>query len=381
MNGKRNLRAWALVWMCCLCLLTGACRAQVAQAPEEPALTPSRAATPMDVEPTLKTDAPTSIAPGEEIASPSPSPPADPASTPADAAEYTVQPGDTLLGIASTYGVPMAAIQLQNDMGSSTVVKAGQILVMPSREAWAGASRFWIVHVVAPGETLSDIARTYDLTVQAIQQVNDLTNADLIVAGKELVIPLESPSVTQSPATPRPEPTTTSPPVPTTTPVLTATASTAVTETAATSAPDTTETPISPPPDDVSAWPRETARLINLVREQHELPPLTYNETLAQAAQGQANDCAERGWCSHTGSDGSNIKARVLRAGYDAASWAECWAQRQTPQGAVDIWMDEVPPNDPHRRTLLTTWLSEIGVGIAKTDWGYYFIANFGRPN
>jgi len=39
-----------------------------------------------------------------------------------------------------------------------------------------------------------------------------------------------------------------------------------------------------------------------------------------------------------------------------------------------------VPPNDPHRRTLLTTWLSEIGVGVAQTSWGYYFIADFGRP-
>jgi uncharacterized protein YkwD len=120
--------------------------------------------------------------------------------------------------------------------------------------------------------------------------------------------------------------------------------------------------------------------LINQVRSQHGLPPLVYNETLARAAQGQADDCAQRGWCSHTGSDGSDIKTRIQRAGYDPASWAECWAQRQTPQGAVDIWMDEVPPDDPHRRTLLTTWLSEIGVGVAQTDWGYYFIADFGRP-
>jgi hypothetical protein len=41
--------------------------------------------------------------------------------------------------------------------------------------------------------------------------------------------------------------------------------------------------------------------------------------------------------------------------------------------------MDEVPPNDPHRRTLLHTWFTEIGVGIAETTWGYYYIADFGR--
>ncbi|HRT32329.1 MAG TPA: CAP domain-containing protein, partial [Anaerolineae bacterium] len=136
----------------------------------------------------------------------------------------------------------------------------------------------------------------------------------------------------------------------------------------------------APPPADIAAWPYETVRLMNEVRASYGLPPLTYNETLAQAAQLQATDCAQRGWCSHTGSDGSDIKQRILRVGYNPASWAECWAQRQTPQGAIDIWMDEVPPNDPHRRTLLTTWLTEVGVGVAQTTWGYYFIADFGKP-
>jgi hypothetical protein len=43
--------------------------------------------------------------------------------------------------------------------------------------------------------------------------------------------------------------------------------------------------------------------------------------------------------------------------------------------------MDEVPPNDAHRRTLLTTFQTEIGFGVAEAPWGhYYFIADFGRP-
>ncbi len=131
-------------------------------------------------------------------------------------------------------------------------------------------------------------------------------------------------------------------------------------------------------------WPpghRRPSRLINVVRAESGLPPLVDNETLAQAAQGQANDCSQRGWCSHTGSDGSDIKTRVRAVGYAGRGWAECWAQRKSPQGAVDVWMDEIPPNDPHRRTLLSTWLTEIGMGVAEAEWGYYyFIADFGRP-
>ena len=288
--------------------------------------------------------------------------------------EHTVQPGDTLLGLATEYGVPMAAIQLQNRMGGSTVVQVGQVLSIPPQAGWEGASRFWVVHVVQAGETLVGIARAYGLKAATLKAVNGLADSDLIVVGQELVLPLDVPAVARAPvptATPVPSPT--SPP--SQTPAVPG-ASLTLTP----SLPPPTVVPAAPPPADVAAWPRETVLLINKVRAQHGLAPLIYNETLALAAQGQASDCAQRGWCSHTGSDGSNIKTRILRAGYDPASWAECWAQRQTPQGAVDIWMDEVPPNDPHRRTLLTTWLSEIGVGVAQASWGYYFIADFGQP-
>ncbi len=50
-------------------------------------------------------------------------------------------------------------------------------------------------------------------------------------------------------------------------------------------------------------------------------------------------------------------------------------------QEAVAWWMDETPPNDPHRSTLLSTWVTEIGVAVVPTGQGdYYFIAVFGRP-
>lgn len=277
----------------------------------------------------------------------------------------TVQQGDTLLGLALQYSVPMAAIQLQNDLGSSTLIRLGQQLVIPPRSAWEGAAPFWILHVVSEGETLSAIGKTYGLTVADLQGANGLADVDRLSIGQPLVLPLRDFFVAQAPQpTPRP----------------TAAATAAAAQAPATQAPASAPVAIAPPPSDVGQWPYETVRIINEVRAAHGLPPLTYNETLAQAAQIQANDCAERGWCSHTGSDGSDIKARVLRVGYSPASWAECWAIRLTPQGAVDIWMDEIPPNDPHRRTLLTTWLNEIGIGVAKAHWGYYFIAVFGRP-
>jgi uncharacterized protein YkwD len=269
------------------------------------------------------------------------------------------------------YGVPMAAIQLHNGMGESTILHVGQVLSIPHQSGWEEASPFWVVYVVRAGETLASIAQTYGLEVEALLAVNELADPGRIQVGQELVLPLDAPAVARSPT-----------PIPTDTPVPTQppTSPPALTDEPTVESSPPTPVPAAPPPADIADWPRETVRIINEVRAAHGLEPLIYNETLAQAAQAHANDCVQRGWCSHIGSDGSNGKTRILRAGYVPKGWAECWTQRQTPQSAVDSWMNEVPPNDPHRRTLLTTWLTEIGMGAAKTTWGYYFIADFGRP-
>ncbi len=281
---------------------------------------------------------------------------------------YTVQPGDTLLGIAMAHGVPMAAIQLQNNKGASIVVLLGEQLEIPSPITWGDVSPYWIIYRVETGDTLSEIAQAYGITVAEIETANDLDETESLYAEQLLILPLQN-LVVANVSEPTPSP-------------ATATLAAEAESTYSTPAPITT--PIAaapiPPPANIASWPHETVRIMNQVRSNYGLPPLVHNEMLAQAARNQANDCAQRGWCSHTGSDGSDIKQRILQVGYNPASWAECWAQRQTPQSAIDIWMDEIPPNDPHRRTLLTTWLTEIGIGVAKTSWGYYFIADFGKP-
>ncbi len=269
-------------------------------------------------------------------------------------ATVTVQAGDTLLGLALRYAVPMAALQLENDLGAVTMIRLGQVLVIPSAAAWSDASPFWVVHEAAAGETLAGIAQTYAVDLARLQAVNAGIE-DVLSAGQWLVLPLDGP-VAAATVAPMVAPTV-APPIAPAPPMA-----------------------VAPPPADIAAWPYETVRIMNEVRAGYGLPPLLYNETLAAAAQAHANDCAARGACSHTGSDGADIKTRIVRAGYSPASWAECWAQRQTPQGAIEVWMDEIPPNDPHRRTLLTEWFTEIGVGVAQTTWGYYFIADFGKP-
>jgi uncharacterized protein YkwD len=294
----------------------------------------------------------------------------EPMSAAPQVVQHTVQPGETLLGLALQYGVPMAAIQLQNQLGSGMALRAGQVLDIPPGAGWEQASPFWVVYTVQEGATLSGIAALYALDLSTLRAVNDMAADDLLRVGQSLILPLEAPAEEARAPDPTPTPVL---PAPTPAPVPGASESPQPTIRA-------TALPAAPSAD-VAAWPAEVFRLINEVRAAHGLPPYVYDDTLARAAQLHGQDCQQRGSCNHTGSDGSNVKARVLRAGYDAAGWAECIVYSSSPQEAVDWWMDEVPPNDAHRRTLLSTWVTEIGIAVVPTAWDYdYFIADFGRP-
>ena len=139
--------------------------------------------------------------------------------------------------------------------------------------------------------------------------------------------------------------------------------------------------PVAPPPD-VAALPAEIFRLLNEQRAAYGLPALAWNGILAQAAQRHADDCYARGYCGHTGSDGSTYRERIIREGYDPVRWSECWAWYGSAEQAVAMWMDEVPPNRPapaHHPS-----------NLPHRGWGggwcpargavYYFIADFGTP-
>jgi len=303
---------------------------------------------------------------------------------------HTVVPGDTILGLALKYGVPIAVIQLQNDLGNSIMLWAGQVLEIPPAVGWEGASAFWAVYEVQSGDVLSAIAANFGFDVTTLQNVNGLADADLLSIGQPLVLPLTGPAdiALASSGTP---PTTVPLPTPTSVPQAVAAAAPVVPadpSSAPTDAPAPPEVPViatvAPPvlPADVAAFPAEIFQRINAERAAFGLAPLAWNAPLARAAQLHADDCYARGWCSHTGSDGSTMKERIIRQGYDPVRWSECWAWYGTPEMAVAMWMDEVPPNDPHRRTILSTWLTEVGVGVvpAADGRGYYFIADFGTP-
>ncbi len=327
--------------------------------------------------PIAETAAETLPAPaGEE-----PPPPGSEAAAPAPTLTHTVQAGETLLGLALHYGLPLAALQLENGMGASTALWAGQSLSIPPAGTWTGASPFWAVYEIQQGDTLLAIANRYGLDFVSIVAVNELTDADTLSVGQPLVLPLEAPAELALASAGVPAPAPTAPPAPVAAAVATEPPPTAPTIPPAEAPPVAAPPAGSTAPPEIAGWPAEVFALINAERAAAGLSPFAWNDTLARAAYLHGLDCQQRGSCNHTGSDGSTVKMRVTRAGYPTVGAAECIVYSRTPAQAVHWWMDEVPPNDWHRRTILSTWVTEIGIAVVPNHLGsYYFIANFGRP-
>jgi uncharacterized protein YkwD len=310
------------------------------------------------------TPAPTT---GVTTTEPTPVAPAAPLATPTKV-QYTVHSGDTLLGIALLQRVSMAAIQLANGLGDGDVLRAGQVLDLPTRPQWDGESPYWVVHTVQRGETLTGIARTFGVTTRDILRVNAIADPQLIRPGQSIVIPLDSLRVAAEPP-PTPEPTT----APT---ILSPLANPSPRPITPTALPTLIPAPVS---SDIAAWATTVVTLINQKRAANGLPPYSLAPELMRSAQAQAADCTARGWCGHIGSDGSDTRAREVRAGYNPTVWGENWVQARDPVKAVEWWYNETPPNDPHRKNLLHTRYNQVGVGITQSENGYYFIADFGR--
>ncbi len=90
---------------------------------------------------------------------------------------FVVQKGDSLSEIAAKYGVSVKELQAVNKL-SGTLIRIGQTLRIPDS----------LVHDVEAGDNLSTIAKRYKTTVEAIKRANGLTG-DTIYPNGKLIIP------------------------------------------------------------------------------------------------------------------------------------------------------------------------------------------------
>ena len=193
----------------------------------------------------------------------------------------------------------------------ATAALTGSLLATP-------ASAASLSHKVVPGDTMWKLAVRYQVGTSEIIQANpQVSNPDLIYPGQILNIPQLDSTVT--------------------------------------------------------SYKAEVIRLVNEIRQQNGLRPLTANWELSRVARYKSQDMADRGYFAHNsptyGSPGQMIKAFGLSYRTAGENIAKGYA---SPQAVVNGWMN----SSGHRANILNASYTQIGVGyVARSNhWTQMFI-------
>ncbi|MCK9221168.1 MAG: peptidoglycan DD-metalloendopeptidase family protein [Limnochordia bacterium] len=100
--------------------------------------------------------------------------------------EYVVRPGDTLWDLAREFQTTVQAIKERNRL-KSDILRIGQILRID--RSYAGGDVSDRVYVVAKGDSLYSIAKQYNTTIEALATANSIANPRTLPVGKTLIIP------------------------------------------------------------------------------------------------------------------------------------------------------------------------------------------------
>lgn len=191
-----------------------------------------------------------------------------------------------------------------------TAALAGSLLVMPAEAA--------LTHTVVRGDTMWKIASRYEVGTSEVIQANpQISNPDLIYPGQKLTVPqLDS---------------------------------------------------------TVAAYEAEVVRLVNEIRQENGLKPLTADWELSRVARYKSQDMKDKGYFAHNsptyGTPFQMIKAFGLSFRTAGENIARGYA---TPQAVVNGWMN----SSGHRANILNSAYTRIGVGyVAQGNyWTQMFI-------
>lgn len=112
------------------------------------------------------------------------------ASTPVVNDDYIiVKRGDTLSGIALRYNTSYQYLAKINDISNPNLIFVGERIYVPTLENSNLGDTSHVLYVVKRGNTLTQISRLYGVSIEAIAQLNDIQNPNLIFAGELLRIP------------------------------------------------------------------------------------------------------------------------------------------------------------------------------------------------
>ena len=96
---------------------------------------------------------------------------------------YQVKAGDTLYSIANKYNISVNELKTINNLTNNNL-SVGQLLNVPSGLSLVNS------YIVEKGDTLYSIAKKFDISVNKLKEYNNLTN-NLLNVGQKILIPIE----------------------------------------------------------------------------------------------------------------------------------------------------------------------------------------------
>ena len=104
---------------------------------------------------------------------------------------YKVQSGDTLWGIARKFGITVDELKSANNLKDNSL-SIGQLLFIPKEESETEEGE---IYIVQSGDTLYGIANKFNLTVDELKKLNNLTSNNLSI-GQKLIVSMPSSKTT-----------------------------------------------------------------------------------------------------------------------------------------------------------------------------------------
>jgi uncharacterized protein YkwD len=127
-----------------------------------------------------------------------------------------------------------------------------------------------------------------------------------------------------------------------------------------------------------SGQPAEILRLVNQLRTGYGLAPFVWDNSLAVAAQNQANYMATNNIYSHTGAGGSTPASRAISAGYPGYATENIVGGTDlTPSQGVTWWKNSAI----HFNTMISERYVHAGVGFAQGHGQYFYALVVGVPS
>jgi uncharacterized protein YkwD len=121
---------------------------------------------------------------------------------------------------------------------------------------------------------------------------------------------------------------------------------------------------------------------VNAERLTEGLPPYQVDEQLSAMARSHARDMARRDYMSHVTPEGKTYMDRLEEAGITPRWRGENIALSVRPaEEAIEATLAGWLSDAPHRRNVLHSHHTHIGVGVAQTREGWYvFVMDLIKP-